>query len=102
MARDDEFVIPHVHAFVCACTQKDSVYVCTRMSACMDVWMSMWLGMTNLSSRAAWASLSMGHVKKYSMEKGFAWPITLIKMKLKVGACGASDPGEFDQGSPWG
>ena len=55
--------------------------------------MSMWLGITNLSSSAQWASLIMGHVKKYSMEKRLAWPITLIKMKLKVGACGASDLG---------
>ena len=27
MAGDDEFVIPHVYACVCACTQKDRVYV---------------------------------------------------------------------------
>ena len=59
----------------------------------MDVRSSMWLGITNLSSRAPWASLIMGHVKKYSMEKRLAWPITLNKMKLKVGACGASDLG---------
>ena len=62
----------------------------------MDVRMSMWLGITNLSSSAQWASLIMGHVKKYSMEKRFAWPITLIKMKLKVGACGASAHGARD------
>ena len=56
--------------------------------------MSIGLGITNLSSRVLWAFLIMGHVKKYSMEKRLAWPITLIKMKLKVGACGASDLGK--------
>ena len=58
----------------------------------MDVRSSMWLGITTLSSRAPWASLATGHVKTYNMEIRLVGQMTPIKKKLKVGACGASDP----------
>ena len=54
--------------------------------------MSMWLGITNMSSRATLASLVTGHVKTYNMEIRLIGQMTTIKKKLKVGACGASDP----------
>ena len=57
----------------------------------MDVRMSMRLGITNLSSRAPWAFLIMGHVKTYNMETRLIGQMTPIKKMLKVGACGASD-----------
>ena len=83
------------HAFVYACVREDSVYVrmyaCICTYVCMDVRSSMWLGITNLSSRASWASLIMGHVKTYNMEIRLVGQMTPIKKMLKVGACGASD-----------